>query len=517
MDKLEEIGYGAYGKTFSVVHNGEIYALKQNIKHKTIVGSSVLRELSTLLFLRGHPNIVELKEIHINNPCKDASSISFEDNIDDKIFFLFEIANFDLQTFIYVLGSPVRLILKILTDIALGLEYMHKRGIIHRDIKPGNILISLGNTIPFRKLTSLNKGSFKSILNDIDPMSITAKICDFGFSKRFLKDRRPVTPGVVTIWYRSPEILMKKEHDEKTDVWAYGLLIYEILYSKVLYETTGENEELELRQEIIRKRPKFDELDMKYMKISDKYVTCGVPPQRGNFVDLYTIDVNRKRKIETQVGGGDFDLIERLLKKTLSIDPSNRPSMTEILDDPIFDSLRDYIEKTRKNFTTENSIIPLNISSSKFRLLGYDYFEDVCERLMNDKIISSEIFFLAVDIFDRYVSTNSDVLSENTLYICVVSCLNISYKYYSSFIVKNIAKEVSKILHIVSDDILYNEVENMEYEIVSKLEYQIYHDTVYSFIDKSQRENVKEIFRFIKSLNPGSINPCDVADSIVVQ
>ena len=66
-------------------------------------------------------------------------------------------------------------------QILLGLSELHQNRIFHRDIKPHNILINNANQI---------------------------KIADFGLSRNFTIPDRTYTPEVVTLWYRSPELLL---------------------------------------------------------------------------------------------------------------------------------------------------------------------------------------------------------------------------------------------------------------------------------------------------------------------
>ena len=86
-------------------------------------------------------------------------------------------------------------------DIFHAVEYLHKQSpkIIHRDIKPENILFFSGKL----------------------------KLADFGSSN--VKDRVNSTTMCGTPEYISPEMMLKQGHDEKLDIWALGILVYELL------------------------------------------------------------------------------------------------------------------------------------------------------------------------------------------------------------------------------------------------------------------------------------------------
>jgi len=101
---------------------------------------------------------------------------------------------------------------KILTDdtirnyihmILKGLEFMHSNWYLHRDLSSSNILVSSSGQL---------------------------KIADFGFAKLF-GDNREMTPEVVTIWYRSPELLFGAKHyGTSVDIWSLGCIIAELLH-----------------------------------------------------------------------------------------------------------------------------------------------------------------------------------------------------------------------------------------------------------------------------------------------
>jgi len=101
----------------------------------------------------------------------------------------------------------------ILYQLLSGLSYCHLLKILHRDIKPQNILMDNNENI---------------------------KIIDFGLARTY-ESIRPFTIEVVSLWYRAPEILLgQTEYTAKVDVWAVGCIFGELLFNKVLFK--GENE-----------------------------------------------------------------------------------------------------------------------------------------------------------------------------------------------------------------------------------------------------------------------------------
>jgi serine/threonine protein kinase len=122
----------------------------------------------------------------------------------------------------YLKSNPTP-IKKLLQDTLNGIAYLHTKGIIHRDIKPGNILIKLTNEGPI------------------------AKITDFGISKILETDHTSSSKLMGSVAYMAPEQFepntfgVNGKIDTKVDIWGFGIMVYELLTGKALFdaETTS--------------------------------------------------------------------------------------------------------------------------------------------------------------------------------------------------------------------------------------------------------------------------------------
>ncbi|KAF1741691.1 hypothetical protein MXB_5660, partial [Myxobolus squamalis] len=187
-EKLNIIGEGTYGVVYRVKDkkNDEIVALKKVKILKNIEGFplSSVREIRILEQAK-HPNIVELKEVLMGDAI-------------DVVYLNMEYCQHDLATLIQNLPAPFSeaQIKNVVFQILQGLYFLHSHYIVHRDMKLSNILMNSAGTI---------------------------KIADFGLARAYTYPYKPMTPIVVTLWYRPPELLFGSNvHTPMIDMWGVG-------------------------------------------------------------------------------------------------------------------------------------------------------------------------------------------------------------------------------------------------------------------------------------------------------
>ncbi|XP_060567332.1 cyclin-dependent kinase 2-like [Ruditapes philippinarum] len=206
--KIEKIGEGTYGVVYKARDklSGRLVALKKIRLDADSEGvpSTAIREISLLKEL-DHVNIVRLLDVV---------------HSEKKLYLVFEYLHQDLKKYIdsCPTGLGETLIKSYLHQLLLGIAYCHGHRVLHRDIKPQNLLIDVQGNI---------------------------KLADFGLARAFGVPVRTYTHEVVTLWYRAPEILLgSKFYSTPVDIWSLGCIFAEMIKKKPLFPGDSEIDQL---------------------------------------------------------------------------------------------------------------------------------------------------------------------------------------------------------------------------------------------------------------------------------
>ncbi|KNC99688.1 CMGC/CDK protein kinase [Spizellomyces punctatus DAOM BR117] len=302
---LEQIGQGTFGTVFKarIKHNGQIVALKQIIDKKgknNIFTVPNMREFRFLMKYR-HRNILQcIGMVSYDKPQ------AFGQEVHE--YMILEYMDHDLAGLMQ--HHPDKQLYKlnhlkcIAKQMFEGMHYMHSKGVMHRDLKVGNLLLN-------------NRGELK--------------IADFGFAReKDVYDEKGYTNRVCTVWYRPLEVLLGQLHyGYEIDMWGAGCILAEMFIKYPIFHTSrGRDTEQVKRIFSICGHP-TDENWQLYRKMDHSWSKMWLKPKQKYPRRLETY---LNEKAVTPVTPMAVDLISRLL----SYDPSQRPSAKEALDHPFF-------------------------------------------------------------------------------------------------------------------------------------------------------------------------------------
>ncbi|XP_078484914.1 cyclin-dependent kinase 2-like [Ciona intestinalis] len=206
--KIEKIGEGTYGVVYKALDKvtGRTVALKKiRLDTETEgVPSTAIREISLLKEL-DHNNIVRLMDVI---------------HSEKKLYLVFEYLNQDLKKYMdsQPNGLPMSLAKSYLYQLLQGIAYCHSHRVLHRDLKPQNLLLDEHGCI---------------------------KLADFGLARAIGVPVRMYTHEVITLWYRPPEILLgSKYYSTAVDIWSIGCIFAEMVHKKTLFPGDSEIDQL---------------------------------------------------------------------------------------------------------------------------------------------------------------------------------------------------------------------------------------------------------------------------------
>lgn len=116
-------------------------------------------------------------------------------------------------------GLEAEAVRKYIYQLLKAIEYCHRNNVIHRDVKPENLLVN--------------------------PQTNELRICDFGFARMLSnKNAGGLTDYVATRWYRAPELLLSNNYGKQVDIWAIGCILGELTDGEPLFPGESEIDQL---------------------------------------------------------------------------------------------------------------------------------------------------------------------------------------------------------------------------------------------------------------------------------
>ncbi|KAK1287947.1 Cyclin-dependent kinase B2-2 [Acorus calamus] len=271
---------------------GKIVALKKQRLHGDDEGvpPTTLREVSLLKMLSSDPHVVRLLGL---KQClnKEGKTV---------LYLVFEYMDTDLKKYIRSSRQtgqtlPLKTVKILMYQLCKGLACCHGRGVLHRDLKPHNLLM--------------------------DRKTMMLKIADLGLSRAFTIPLKKYTHEILTLWYRAPEILLgATKYSIPVDMWSVGCIFAELVTTQALFPGDSELQQL---LHIFR-----------LLGTPNEEVWPGV----SKLANWHEFPQWKPRELSCAVPHLDADGLD-LLSKMLQYEPSNRISAKKAMDHPFFDGL----------------------------------------------------------------------------------------------------------------------------------------------------------------------------------
>lgn len=252
------------------------------------IPATTYREFSTLIELK-HPFIV------------DSLLCVYEKG---DLYIIFEFIDMDLKLWIdshdnSKLPDPA-IVKEFVFKILVGTEFCHSRRILHRDMKPQNILVGVDGTV---------------------------KIADLGLGREHMLPITELTHEVITLWYRPPEILLgTKKYGTAVDIWGIACIWAEITTKEPLFPGDSEIDEL---YQIFQCLGTPSEQNWPGVSELKDFSPTMFPHWKGTGLN----------QLSKQIGEDGV----QLMLKMLTYDPRKRITAKDAVNDPYFDDIREKI------------------------------------------------------------------------------------------------------------------------------------------------------------------------------
>ncbi|XP_043830856.1 cyclin-dependent kinase 16 isoform X4 [Dromiciops gliroides] len=289
--KLDKLGEG----TYATVYKGKskltdnLVALKEiRLEHEEGAPCTAIREVSLLKDLK-HANIVTLHDII---------------HTDKSLTLVFEYLDKDLKQYLEDCGNIINMhnVKLFLFQLLRGLAYCHRQKVLHRDLKPQNLLIN-------------ERGELK--------------LADFGLARAKSIPTKTYSNEVVTLWYRPPDILLgSTDYSTQIDMWGVGCIFYEMATGRPLFPGSTVEEQLHF---IFRILGTPTEETWPGISSNEEFKNYDYPKYRAEAL------LSHAPRLDTD--GAD------LLARLLQFEGRNRISADDAMRHPFFQSLGSRIHK----------------------------------------------------------------------------------------------------------------------------------------------------------------------------
>ena len=349
------VGEGAYGIVYKCKNketNKYVAVKKFKETEDKLVQKTMKRELAMLQMLK-HENIVEFQEAFVNK---------------GDFFLVFEYVEKNLLEVLEESpdGLSPELIRSFVFQMCKAVSYLHKNNMIHRDVKPENLLID---------------------------ENLNLKLCDFGFARKIKLNKQnnnvdTMTDYVATRWYRSPELLLSGGiYGPEVDYWAIGCIMGELADGNPMFPGENEVDQLDciikilgnLPEDLINmyyENPIYNEKDLFRVKkpetLEKRYLGILSPTAIDFMKGLLQLDPNKRLNGETVFKHKYFSVFMKNDKeKTKNINTSNNNTNINNINNnsnntnnKINNNTYNNINNNNKNNTSNNNNVIIELKNN---------------------------------------------------------------------------------------------------------------------------------------------------------
>jgi len=348
---IKQIGIGSYSTVCSCYDKKE----NRNVAIKKITNAfddkndarRVLREIKMLRFF-DHDNLITLLEVP-----KPSNSTTYND-----IYIITDLMETDLHRVIY---SRQELtddhIQYFIFQILRGTLFLHSANVVHRELKPANILANKNCDLKICDL-GLDHGIIKDDDNTVQKLIDNPNL-PVEISNNLIYDdsKRELTEKVIARWYRAPEIILNpNDYTKAVDIWSIGCIFAELLGRQPLFPSDNYLDEL---QKVISVLGSPSESDLDFIK--DEKVK--------NFVNKLARRTKQSFSIMFPTAN---PVALDLLGKMLTFSPNKRYNVEQCLSHPYFEGLHDPEQEPTSESVFNFSFDSPDLTKEQLRQLIYE-------------------------------------------------------------------------------------------------------------------------------------------------
>ena len=313
-DILGVVGEGAYGIVYKCKNKetGKYVAIKRFKEvDDDLVKKTMKRELKMLQKLH-HPNVVDFQEAYKRK---------------GNLYLVFEFVEKNLLELLqeHPQGLDPNLIRYLIYQLCKAIKYLHDQNIIHRDVKPENLLIT---------------------------ENMELKLCDFGFARLISGScTEKLTDYVATRWYRAPELLLTQgEYGKEVDYWAIGCIMGELVDGNPLFPGENEIDQIYCIQKVLGNLTE-EQMEMFY--------------NNPLFNGKNLLNITKPETLQRRYMGKLNKIDISFMKGLLELDPKKRLNGKNVFSHPYFEKYERSNNILKKNSTNHLSVHSINEEEKK--------------------------------------------------------------------------------------------------------------------------------------------------------